>query len=469
MKAFTTICALMVGNASADPQYIVPGVPPLPIGLLPAVAPPPMGPLPMGPPIVPIPAPGYPSHPVFPIPGPLIGGHPRFFKREASATLSEPYAVKTKVENPDDGTKYQVEVQVDGHGNGRSLQQVEQTEKVHLTDDDSLLLAQILNNQQRKKDNRNKVYLMQKLQQRNMNRNLYQNDMMEQRRTMDNRDMMDNTQRNLIDERNRNRMRHHQNMMENSGRMEQLVVMHNRMTQKNFVDNREMLDQRYTIPDQNRLMQEMNGRDRQGNVVMGGSLKAERQRMSPMSMNRNILGQRNMMVTRQPMRVQTMNNQMGRNRIIDNMGVLKQRNSMDNQNMGMQEMNAQHGQRIRLNDNKVEQSPIFGRQMSLAGNLHGQMRVQDNTDNKRNSYTKMIASGRTKRSDDSYSYSVTALHPAVSKLSQVFNNGLSMERIRLGMNDGVMTSYVARPLTYIVTLPYSDLRTPAVMSQSPIY
>ena len=65
--------------------------------------------------------------------------------------------------------------------------------------------------------------------------------------------------------------------------------------------------------------------------------------------------------------------------------------------------------------------------------------------------------------------SVAALHPAVSKLSQVFNNGLSMERIRLGMNDGVMTSYVGRPLTYIVTLPYSDLRTPAVMSQSPIY
>merc|ERR1712198_118155 len=204
-------------------------------------------------------------------------------------------------------------------------------------------------------------------------------------------------------------------------------------------------------------MQEINGRDRQGNVVMGESLTAERQRMSPMSMSRNLVGQRNMMVTRQPMRVQTKSNQIGR--IIDNMGVLNQRNSMDNHNMGMQEMNAQHGQRIRLSDNTVEQSPIFGRQMSLAGNLHGQMRPRDNTDNKRNSYTKMIASGRTKRSDDSYS--VTALHPAVSKLSQVFNNGLSMERIRLGMNDGLMTSYVARPLTYIVT--------PAVMSQSPIY
>ena len=55
--------------------------------------------------------------------------------------------------------------------------------------------------------------------------------------------------------------------------------------------------------------------------------------------------------------------------------------------------------------------------------------------------------------------SVAALHPVVSKLSQVFNNGLSMERI----------PFVVRPLTYIVTLPNSDLRTPAVMSQSPIY
>ena len=109
-----------------------------------------------------------------------------------------------------------------------------------------------------------------------------------------------------------------------------------------------------------------------------------------------------------------MSNQIGRNRIMDNMGVLNQRNSMDNHNMGMQEMNAQHGQRIRLSDNTVEQSPIFGRQMSLAGNLHGQMRPRDNTDNKRNSYTKMIASGRTKRSDDSYSYSVTGIPTSFS-------------------------------------------------------
>merc|ERR1712226_1302997 len=252
---------------------------------------------------------------------------------------------------------------------------------------------------------------------------------------MDNRDMIDNTQRNMIDERTTDRTRHHQNMMQNSGRVEQLVGMHNRMTQKNFADNREMLDQRYSMADQNRLMQEMKGRDRQSNIVMGGSLTAEGQRISPMTMSRNIMGQRNMMVTRQPMRAQTMNNQMGRNRIIDN---------------------------------RVEQSPIFGRQMSLAGNLHGQMRAQDNTSsNKKNSYTKMIASGRTKRSDDSYSYSVTALHPAVSRIFRIFNNDLSMERIRLGMNDG-MTSYMVRPLTYIARLP-DYLRTPAVMSQSPIY
>ena len=141
---------------------------------------------------------------------------------------------------------------------------------------------------------------------------------------------------------------------------------------------------------------------------MGGSLTAEGQRMSPMTMSRNIMGQRNMMVTRQPMRAQTMNNQMGR--ILDNRRVIDQRNSMGYQNMGMLEMNAKHGQRIMLNDNTVEQSPIFGRQMSLAGNLHGQMRAQDNTSsNKKNSYTKMIASGRTKRSDDSYSYSVTGI------------------------------------------------------------
>merc|ERR1711973_740718 len=362
-------------SASADPQYIVPGLPP-PLMGHPPIGPLPLGSAPVGPlPLGPLLAPGYTSHPIFPI----IGGHPRFFKREASATSSEPYAFKTKVENPKEGTKYQVDVQVDGHGNGQSFQQVKQTEKVHLTGDDTLFMAQ------RQINNRNKVYQVQDMLERNMNRNTHPNNMIENRGfarqgTMDNRDML-STFKNMKEEGSMNMIRHHQNMMENNGRIEQLMDMDNRLIQTNPVNNREMFHQRYSLAEQNRLMQEMNDLDRQSNIVMDGRLSTESQRMSPRTINHNIMDQRNRMVSRMPTRTMTRNNEMNRSYIVDNRDLLDQRTTMVNQNMRMQEMsNAQHP------INAVEQGQMIGGEMTLTRKVLGQLRAHANTGLKRNSY-----------------------------------------------------------------------------------
>merc|ERR1711973_635321 len=103
-------------------------------------------------------------------------------------------------------------------------------------------------------------------------------------------------------------------MIENNGRIEQLMDMDNRLIfQTNPVNNREMFHQRYSLAKQNRLMQEMNDMDRQSYIVMDGRLSTESQRMSPRTINHNIMDQRNtMMVSRMPMRTMTRNNEMNR-------------------------------------------------------------------------------------------------------------------------------------------------------------
>jgi len=239
---------------------------------------------------------------------------------------------------------------------------------------------------QRQINNRNKVYQVQDMLERNTNRNTHPNNMIDNRGfarqgTMDNRDML-NTFKNMKEEGSMNMIRHHQNMMENNGRIEQLMDMDNRLIQTNPVNNREMFHQRYSLAEQNRLMQEMNDLDRQSNIVMDGRLSTESQRMSPRAINHNIMGQRNtMMVSRMPMRTMTRNNEMNRSYIVDNRDLLDQRTTMVNQNMRMQEMrNAQHP------INAVEQGQMIGGEMTPTSNVLGQLRAHANTGLKRNSF-----------------------------------------------------------------------------------
>merc|ERR1711963_622152 len=59
---------------------------------------------------------------------PYFFGNNRRYKREALREESAPYAYQTKVQNPDQGMEYQVDVTVDRSGNSRSLQRVQQNE-----------------------------------------------------------------------------------------------------------------------------------------------------------------------------------------------------------------------------------------------------------------------------------------------------------------------------------------------------
>ena len=128
-------------------------------------------------------------------------------------------------------------------------------------------------------------------------------------------------------------------------------------------------------------MQEMNDLDRQSNIVMDGRLSTESQRMSPRTINHNIMDQRNRMVSRMPTRTMTRNNEMNRSYIVDNRDLLDQRTTMVNQNMRMQEMsNAQHP------INAVEQGQMIGGEMTLTRKVLGQLRAHANTGLKRNSY-----------------------------------------------------------------------------------
>merc|ERR1711973_426141 len=52
----------------------------------------------------------------------------RRYKREALREESAPYAYQSRVQNPDQGMEYQVDVTVDRNGNSRSLQRVQQNE-----------------------------------------------------------------------------------------------------------------------------------------------------------------------------------------------------------------------------------------------------------------------------------------------------------------------------------------------------
>merc|ERR1712168_1769856 len=148
MKAFVTICALMAGSASAESQHMVSFSQPLAIPANPltpySVYSPPLHPVSYANLQVPLKVPQVPlqveplSYKVplvteVPLPvermtyrldHPLntLLGH-RLIKREAEPETS--YVIKSKVDNPQDGTKYALDVQVDKNGHGHSHQQIE--------------------------------------------------------------------------------------------------------------------------------------------------------------------------------------------------------------------------------------------------------------------------------------------------------------------------------------------------------
>merc|ERR1712168_309856 len=116
MKAFVTLCSVLAGTAAADSQYIQNVVPlSQPLGIASLVAPY-----------------GVYSAPLSPVSvakvvdlqlEPSLPYSTMLIKREAEPDA--PYVYQAKVDNPEDGSTYEIGVKVDRFGNGQSHQQIE--------------------------------------------------------------------------------------------------------------------------------------------------------------------------------------------------------------------------------------------------------------------------------------------------------------------------------------------------------
>jgi len=136
MKAFMTACAVLASSANADPQLFSnlvnlgqtvrhPGYNVVPLKHVSYAhtfnAPHPLGPV----------MTSVPSYTVAALP------IHQFIKREAEPET--PYEIKSKVENPADGSEQEVQIKVDASGKGKSFQRVEQKDQPEVTRDNYIL------------------------------------------------------------------------------------------------------------------------------------------------------------------------------------------------------------------------------------------------------------------------------------------------------------------------------------------
>merc|ERR1711973_407467 len=116
MKAFVTICSFLASSACADSQYLIQNVVPVnqPMGI-PAMSPYGLYSAPLSPV-------NYANVLDLQVETPFTFDT-MLIKREAEPDT--PYVYKSKVNNPEDGSNYEIKVQVDRFGNGQSHQQIE--------------------------------------------------------------------------------------------------------------------------------------------------------------------------------------------------------------------------------------------------------------------------------------------------------------------------------------------------------
>merc|ERR1712029_433561 len=213
MKAFVTICALMTGSASAESQHMVSFSQPLAIPANPrtsySVFSPPLHPVSFGNLQVPLKVPQVPlqveplSYKVplvteVPLPVERMTyrlEHPlntlldhRFIKREAEPETS--YVIKSKVDNPEDGTKYALDVQVDKNGHGHSHQQIERQGAVVPLRDNYLMDLNVNDQRRRDQIRRAQNVMEQMMRERN------DQGQMDQKSQMENGRMEQRNQRN---------------------------------------------------------------------------------------------------------------------------------------------------------------------------------------------------------------------------------------------------------------------------------
>merc|ERR1712029_804033 len=236
MKAFVTICALMTGSASAESQHMVSFSQPLAIPANPltsySVFSPPLHPVSFGNLQVPLKVPQVPlpvERMTYRLEHPLntLLDH-RFIKREAEPETS--YVIKSKVDNPEDGTKYALDVQVDKNGHGHSHQQIERQGAVVPLRDNYLMDLNVNDQRRRDQIRRAQNVLEQMMRERN------DQGQMDQMRQMDQRqmDQMENRQmgRTMHRDRLSNQRIRDQEQMDSR--------MYSRMGQKSQMENGRM-------------------------------------------------------------------------------------------------------------------------------------------------------------------------------------------------------------------------------------
>jgi len=256
MKAFMTLCAFLAGSVSADSQHILNRIsydqltgmtsPLIPAGPAYNMYPSPINPI------------SYTN--VLDYSSPLVY---HLIKREAEPDT--PYVFKTEVVNPEDGSEYRSEVQVDRNGNGRSYQRVEQKEGMQMNNLMDRLMDQMnpVNNYQLNRD-------QLRMDQRQMDQmRMNQRQMDQMRMAQVNRDQM------RMDQRQKDMMRMDQ-VNRGQMRMDQQRQMDSRMyhMESNRMMDRDMMNRRLSGNMMNmdsQMANQVNLNNHRNNQVMMGA------------------------------------------------------------------------------------------------------------------------------------------------------------------------------------------------------
>merc|ERR1712180_434669 len=204
MKAFMTICALLAGSASADPQYLLRSGIPYSTQLTPF---------------------SY-SYQLAPTVG--YSNVLQLIKREADP--ESPYAYEAKVVNPADGSKYQFDVEVDQFGDGKSHQRVEQHDNTPVARDNYLMDQAMI--EQNRMDRLRMDRMRQRVMEQNMNEQRRAEPMMLEHERQDQRLMY----QNQMDQRQMSQSQMNQRQM-SQNQMSQRQMSQNQMDQSRMDQN----------------------------------------------------------------------------------------------------------------------------------------------------------------------------------------------------------------------------------------
>merc|ERR1712126_565966 len=290
MKAFVTICSFLASSACADSQYLIQNVVPVnqPTGI-PAMSPYGLYSAPLSPV-------NYANVVDLQVETPFTFDT-MLIKREAEPDT--PYVYKSKVINPEDGSNYEIKVQVDRFGNGQSHQQIE-TQPTYESLRSNYLMGQ------RMHDDMSQNMMMDN---RQMSRMMSRENVMGQRQQMNQRmrnqlmrdqGRMESRMYSMVDQRRMDNM--NQQMQEINMRRRNMddSRMMNRMTERNQMQSSRMIKReadpsfQYTIAaghpsSQSQYRMGLNMRDQ----VFGNGLMNQRmaQGSNLMRMNNNLVNQ----------------------------------------------------------------------------------------------------------------------------------------------------------------------------------